>query len=148
MKIKVQVLKKYLLVLNEDHVAAQHQVLYLRAQIQTWAHPRFHLRAHQRHHRHSHPVNRKKERKRDKRSKKSKRSRKANKYKNKSRKISSKKEKGTSQNLYLQYNKVAGQQIGKKERKVVHEATAGFKPYPKTSGSTKKNIFNLLIFFC
>ena len=83
----------------------------------------------------------KKRKKKGKRSKKSKRSRKAKKYgKNKSQKISSKKGSGTSPNLYTHYNKVAGHAIGKQERKVLHEATAGFKPYPKTSGSTKKSI--------
>jgi hypothetical protein len=74
-------------------------------------------------------------------SKRSKSSRKAKKPKHKSKKISSKKKSDTaaSPNLYAEYNKVAGQPMGKKERKVLQDTSTGFKPYPKTSELTKKS---------
>ena len=61
--------------------------------------------------------------------------------KHKSKKISSKKKSDTaaSPNLYAEYNKVAGQPMGKKERKVLQDTSSGFKPYPKTSELTKKS---------
>jgi hypothetical protein len=74
-------------------------------------------------------------------SKRSKSSRKAKKPKHKSKKISSKKKSDTaaSPNLYAEYNKVAGQPMGKKKRKVLQDTSTGFKPYPKTSELTKKS---------
>ena len=74
-------------------------------------------------------------------SKRSKSSRKGKISKRKSKKISRKKKSDTSNspNLYGQYNKVAGQPMGKKERKVLQATSTGFKPYPKTSELTKKS---------
>lgn len=91
-------------------------------------------------------MKRKKGKKKGKRYNSSKISRKPNIYRNKSQKISSKKERETSPDLYAQYKNVTRLQIGKKEKKVLTKATAGFKPYPKTSLLTKIVFFILLIF--
>ena len=82
-------------------------------------------------------------------SKRSKSSRNAKKSKRKSKKISRKKQSDTSNspNLYAQYNKVAGQPMGKKERKVLQDTSTGVKTYPKTSELTKKSNLSRTFYF-
>ena len=49
-------------------------------------------------------------------------------------------------NLYGQYNKVAGQQISKKGKQALKETTSGFKPYPKSNDLTKKGEKSKILF--